>query len=304
MKTEFFEFDSGEKALSAVLWLPEDEPKAVLQITHGMTEHMGRYEAFAQQLTANGVAVCGFDLRGHGKNGDDEEIASFGEGGWEASLDDMRRFCEKMKDRFPSAPYFMMGFSLGSFLLREYLSLYPEGVDGAVIVGTGYQPGAVLSLMKAIVKGECRKAGFDNTTALVKKLSFETYNRKFQPNETDSDWLCADEDELYEYIRDPLCRKYISAGLFYQLLDSMKKTGKKNAAVTWRKDMPVLLLSGASDPVGSDGKGVEAVSRRLKKLGMTNVTVQLFPNGRHDIFHEKKSGNAKEVALAVLRFMK
>ena len=304
MKTEIFEFHSGEKALSAVLWLPDGEPNAVLQIAHGMTEHIGRYEALAEQMTANGVAVCGFDLRGHGKNGEDEEIATFGEGGWQATLGDMRLFCENVKQRFPNAPYFMMGFSLGSFLLREYLSLYPEGVDGAVIVGTGYQPGAVLSVMKAIVKGECRKAGFDDTTALVKKLSFETYNQKFQPNETDSDWLCADEDELYEYIRDPLCRKYISAGLFYQLLDSMKRTGKKNAARRWRKDMPVLLLSGASDPVGSEGKGVEAVSRQLKKLGMTNVTVQLFPNARHDIFHEKKSGNAESAITAVLNFMK
>ena len=304
MKTEFFAFDSGETALSAVLWLPEEEPKAVLQIAHGMTEHIGRYEVLAEQMTANGVAVCGFDLRGHGKNGDDDEIATFGEGGWQGTLDDMRLFYEKMKDRFPSAPYFMMGFSLGSFLLREYLSLYPEGIDGAVIVGTGYQPGAVLAIMKAIVKGQCRKAGFDDTTALVKKLSFETYNQKFQPNETDSDWLCSDEDELYEYIRDPLCRKYISAGLFYQLLDSMQRTGKKNAARHWRKDMPVLLLSGANDPVGSDGKGVEAVSRRLKKLGMTNVTVQLLPNARHDIFHEKKSGNAEAATLAVLQFVK
>jgi alpha-beta hydrolase superfamily lysophospholipase len=300
MKTELFDFCSGDDRLSAALWLPEGEPRAVLQIAHGMTEHIGRYAEFAEKLTARGVAVCGFDLRGHGKNGGNEEIASFGEGGWERTLDDMRRFYTEMKKRIPRAPYFMMGFSLGSFLLREYLSLYPEDLQGAVIVGTGYQPGFVLSLISAIVKGECRKAGFDGTTALVKKLSFETYNEKFRPNETDSDWLCADGDELYEYMRDSLCRKYISAGLFLQLLGSMKRTGKSRAASKWRRDMPVLLLSGEDDPVGNGGKGVGTVSKRLKKCGMTDVTVRLFANARHDLLHEKQSGNADEAVKTLL----
>ena len=303
MKTDFFEFSSENKLLSAVAWLPESEPTAVLQITHGMTEHIGRYETLAEQMTASGIAVCGFDLRGHGKNGDDEEVASFGENGWQLSLNDMRNFFEEMKKRVPNAPYFMMGFSLGSFLLREYLSLYPDDVDGAVIIGTGYQPAWILSIMKAIVKGEWKKAGFDNTTMLVKKLSFETYNQKFQPNETDSDWLCADEDELFEYMRDPLCRKYISAGLFWQLLDSMKRTGKRKAASVWKTDMPVLLLSGENDPVGNNGKGVRLICQQLKKLGMTDVTMQLFPNARHDLLHEKKSGNADEAIKSLLRWM-
>ena len=304
MKTDFFEFRSEDKLFSAVLWLPEIKPKAVLQITHGMTEHIGRYEAFAEQMTASGIAVCGFDLRGHGKNGNDEEVASFGENGWQHTLNDMRKFFEEIKKHIPNVPYFMMGFSLGSFLLREYLSLYPNDVDGAIIIGTGYQPAWILSIMKAIVKGEWKKAGFDNTTALVKKLSFETYNQKFQPNETDSDWLCADEDELFEYMRDPLCRKYISAGLFWQLLDSMKRTGKRKAASAWKKDMPVLLLSGENDPVGNNGKGVKVICQQLRKLGMTDVTMQLFPNARHDLLHEKNSGNAEEAVKSLLHWMK
>jgi alpha-beta hydrolase superfamily lysophospholipase len=303
MKTDFFEFSSEYKLLSAVLWLPEIEPKAVLQITHGMTEHIGRYEEFAEQMTAIGIAVCGFDLRGHGKNGNDEEVASFGENGWQHTLNDMRKFFEKMKKRIPNVPYFMMGFSLGSFLLREYLSLYPNDVDGAIIIGTGYQPAWILSIMKAIVKREWKKVGFDNTTTLVKKLSFETYNQNFQPNETDSDWLCADKDELFEYMKDPFCRKYISAGLFWQLLDSMKRTGKRKAASAWKKDMPVLLLSGENDPVGNNGRGVRAICQQLRKLGMTDITMQLFPNARHDLLHEKNSGNADAAIKSLLHWM-
>ena len=303
METKLFEWHSDEITRTGVLWLPDEKPKAILQITHGMTEHIGRYESFARHMTEHGIAVCGFDLRGHGKNSGDEEIASFGMNGWALALNDMRIFFNEMKKCIPDVPYYMLGFSLGSFLLREYLSLYPDGVDGAVFVGTGYQPSLILSVMKMIVKREWIKEGFDNTSTLVKKLSFETYNQKFKPNETDSDWLCSDEDELYEYIRDPLCRKYISAGLFWQLLDSMKRTGKRKAAQTWKKDMPVLLLSGEKDPVGNDGKGVGVIYRQLKKLGMKDVTLQLFSNARHDLLHEVKSGTSEEATAFLMHWM-
>lgn len=303
MKKEFFEWKSENVVFSGVVWLPEGESRAILQITHGMTEHIGRYEALAERMTKHGIAVCGFDLRGHGKNGNDEEVASFGEGGWQESLNDMHNFSNEMKKRIPETPYFMLGFSLGSFLLREYLSTYPDGVDGAVIMGTGYQPGWVLSIMKAIVKKEWMKSGFDHTATLVKKLSFETYNQKFKPNETDSDWLCSDEDELFEYMRDPLCRKYISAGLFWQLLDAMKRTGKRKSAQAWKKNMPILLLSGECDPVGNDGKGVKMICQQLKKQGMTDVTLKLFPNARHDLLHEKAGGNADAAEIFLLDWM-
>ena len=303
MKTEIFEFQSAECGLSAVLWMPDDQPKAVLQIAHGMTEHMGRYEEFARSLTQADIAVCGFDLRGHGKSGEDAEIASFGEGGWQATLEDLRRFYELIRERFPSLPYFLMGFSLGSFLVRDYLGIYPDGVDGAIIMGTGSQPGGVLAIIKAIVKGEFKKAGFDGTTPLVKQLSFETYNQKFKPNQTESDWLCADHGELSAYIQDPLCRKYISAGLFWQLLDSMQRTGKSQFAAAYKKDLPILLLSGECDPVGSNGKGVQAVYRQWTKLGMTDVAMELFPGARHDLLHEKVSGNAAKAMATIVDWL-
>lgn len=120
MYNETFEFSGCcGMALPAVLWLPDGEPRRILQIVHGMTEHIGRYEAFAKALTAQGIAVAGYDLRGHGQNPGNPDVASFGEGGWEASLEDMRLFFEYLAARFPGVPHDMLGFSLGSFLLRE-----------------------------------------------------------------------------------------------------------------------------------------------------------------------------------------
>lgn len=290
MKKEYFVFDGDTgAALSAVLWEPEGEVKAVLQIAHGMTEHMGRYEAFAESLTLRGVAVAGFDLRGHGRNPGDPDAASFGKDGWKASIEDMRLFFEMLKKRFTGIPHYMLGFSLGSFLLREYLNKYPGGVSGAVIMGTGHQPGWLLSVMMKIVQGQIRKAGFDKTTDLVRQLSFGTYNQKFEPNRTCADWLCADTAALEEYLADPLVRKDISAGLFWELLGSMKRTGLPSAYNGWNRKMPVLMLSGQDDPVGSNGKGVEAVAKCMTKCGVENVTVKLYPGARHDLLREREA---------------
>lgn len=304
MNAERFMFSGSEGTpLCARLYLPNDAPKYILQVTHGMTEHIARYERLAQLLTAQGVVVAGFDMRGHGANTGDSSIASFGEDGWEKTLEDMHLFYEYLQERFEALPHFMLGFSLGSFLLREYLSLHPEQTAGAIIVGTGQQAIPILSTVGAVVKTQLSKCGTDGTTPLVRKMSFETYNRKFAPNRTDFDWLCADEAQLDEYIQDKLCRDDISAGLFYQLLNSMKRTGRSEAYAAWRKDMPVLLLSGQDDPVGDFGKGVRCVEAALRSAGMTNVRLRLFPNARHDLLHEEQSGNAEAARTLISEWL-
>ena len=307
MKTEqFMTIGHGGIHLPAVIWQPEQEIKAVLQITHGMTEHMVRYQALAEYLCRHGIAVAGFDLRGHGKNPGDPEIASFGQGGWAASIEDMRLFYTELQSRFPGVPHYMLGFSLGSFLLREYLTKYPsEGeLAGAIIAGTGHQPGWLLSIMMAIVRGEFKKAGFDGTTDLIRQLSFGTYNQKFKPNRTEADWLCSDTQTLDSYLADPLVRKNISAGLFWELLGSMKRSGSAFEYDGWDTSLPILLISGQDDPVGDAGKGVRAIYNRIKKTGMENVTLNLLPNARHDIFHEEANGTAECVRSALTKWIR
>ena len=294
MKTELFEFTGfqGTK-LPAVIWLPDGEVMAVLQIAHGMTEHMGRFEAFAGALLPRGIAVAGFDLRGHGRNPGNTDVASFGEGGWDASIEDMRLFFALLEQRFSGVAHYMLGFSLGSFLLREYLSKYPDGVAGAIIMGTGQPPVWLLAVMMGIVNGQIKKAGFDNTTDLVRQLSFGAYNQKFKPNRTAADWLCGDRAELDKYLADPLVRKDISSGLFRDLLASMKRTGSPTVYHSWNADLPILLISGQDDPVGSGGKDVQAIYRRMEKSGMKHVTLKLFPKVRHDLLHEETHGAAE-----------
>lgn len=283
--------------LHCKVWVPNDcNPHTILHVIHGMTEHMGRYTELAEHLTSQGIAVAGFDLRGHGLNAGSTRCASFCSGdtgdcsGWQTTLDDIERFSYLLREQFPDAKYFMLGFSLGSFLLRDYLNQYPcEHLSGAIVMGTGDQPGLVLDIMKSIVKNESKRAGSGNTTDLIQKLSFGVYNSKFAPNKSRADWLTSDGSACADYISDSLCRPSISADLFYDLLSSMKRTGKvKNINKNGKlNNFPILLMAGACDPVGDMSKGVERVRQKLMKAGLKAVMYRIYPSGRHDILHEK-----------------
>ena len=296
MKEKTFSIiERNKKTIHGVIWLPDTEIKAILQITHGMTEHIYRYKEFATTLCLHGIAVAGFDLPGHGRNLLSSNIASFGKYGWQSALENIHDFSNYLQHNYPNIQKYILGFSLGSFLVREYLNKYEHIFSGAVIAGTGHQPALVLSIMMSIVKKQIDANGFDNSTPLVKKLSFDTYNNKFKPTSTDFDWLCSDEKQLHDYINDKYCANAISSGLFWQLLASMKRTADKNTYQKWNKNMPVLLISGEDDPVGDAGKGVRQVEKSMKHAGLTNVTMKLYPGARHDILHEEKSGVASNV---------
>lgn len=286
-------------SLPYTLWLPDASPRAVHAVLHGMTEHRGRYSVLAETLTEHGIACAAFDLRGHGEHHGDAACASLGIGGWSGSLSDLDCFTDLLSDRYPDVPLFCLGFSLGSFLLREHIAKTEKNYAGAIILGTGHQPPAVLSVICAIVGSQIKKYGCDAATPLVQKLSFDTYNAKFKPNRTASDWLCADASMLDEYLADPLCKPHISAGLFFDLLSAMKRTGAKNFIHLRKPGMPILLLSGEQDPVGDFGRGVSYVAAALKKAGASDVTCTLYPNARHDLLHEEASGNAALARCAI-----
>ena len=294
MKCENIDFEGvGGKLLPAVIWRPENV-RAVLQVVHGTTEHMGRYQSFAEAMAAFGVAVAGFDLRGHGRNPGDPDVVEFQPGDWQACVEEARLFHEHLRREFPGVPVFMLGFSLGSFVVRDLLNtdFRPAGV---VLVGTGHQPGWLLAIMRRIVAGQIRKVGFDKPSALVRKLSFGVYNDKFKPNRTDVDWLSADEKVVDDYLADPLVRRKTSAGMFWELLGAMQRRSSPKEYDHWDKNLPVLLISGDQDPVGGAGKGVALIHRQMETAGLKHVTLKLIPGGRHAIL----MGNAAEVIKTI-----
>ena len=304
MKTELLHFAGANNyLLPACIWSPEGPVRMVLQVIHGMTEHMGRYALLAEKLTAQGIAVACFDLRGHGQNPGDPTCAAFPETGWSDSLTDMHLFYQFLEGMFPGVPHTMLGFSLGSFLLRDYLSHTSDPVAAAIIAGSGTQPAPVLWVLKKIVRGQIKKYGFTYPAPLVQKLLFGVYNQKFKPNRTSSDWLTGDNDQLDDYLADPLCRKTISSGLCWILMDAIQRTGTLKALSSWPKDLPVLLLGGMDDPVGNMGKGMHQVFHLMQKAGLKKSRLLLLPGARHDILHEISSGAETRATQAILALL-
>ena len=294
MKKEHMEF-SG---LAGYLWTPDVPPRATVLALHGMTEHADRFDSFARAMTDEGIAVAAYDLRGHGRNGGDPDCAAMASGDWAKSIQDIDAALKQLRAMFPDGKLFLLGFSLGSFLVREYMQEPDPKMDGVILIGTGHQPKMLLKLIQSIVKSQIRKVGFTGASPLVRKLSFDSYNQKFRPNRTESDWLCSDEGSLDRFLADPLRRRNIAAGTFYELLCAMERTGQPKA----NGPVPVLLLGGDRDPVGDFGKGTRAVERHLE-YARYPVDCVIFPNARHMLLQEEAGGQAQEARTCILNWI-
>ena len=291
IKNEFY-YPSvdGKTQIHAVEWKPETEIKGVIQIAHGVTEYILRYENFAEFFTQKGFVVVGNDHLGHGQSiAPNGKPMYFGpNGSWNFVVKDIDTCKQMTKKKYPNVPYMILGFSLGSFLVRTYLIDYAqEPLDGAIIMGTGYIPNFKIAIAKMMANKEAKKVGEENTSPVIKSLTFETYNKLFKPNRTAFDWLCSNEEALDEYIKDPLRGENYSAGLFREMLTGMQYTAELKNIQKMNKKMPIFLLSGDKDPVGEFGKGVIKTHEIFKKAGIEDVEIKLYPNLRHDILHEK-----------------
>ncbi len=288
-KSELF-YPSFDKQtnIHMVIWEPDNEVLGVIQIVHGVTEHIMRYEEMAKYYTDKGIAVVGIDLLGHGlSTNNGQKVMYFGPAGsWNYALEDVRRCFVHAKEMYPDVPYTMLGFSLGSFLVRTFMIESSSLVDGVVLVGTGHTSDLEIKIAQSMVKKEEKRYGDNVATDKIRSLTFGTYNKKFAPNKTDYDWLCVSPLALEEYINDSLRGENITVGLFRELLYGMKLSTNKKAIMNMTKVKPMLLLSGNMDPVGNFGKGVEKTYRLYKDAGFSDVEYKLYEGLRHDVLHD------------------
>ena len=291
----------GSHTVHAMEWLPQGQPRAVVQIVHGVAEYVGRYDHVARFLTERGFLVCGEDHLGHGKTVDDGKYGYFGpRGGWDLVARDIRRLRELQGEKYPGVPYVMLGHSMGSFLTRTYLIRWPGTVDGAVLSGTGQEPAPLVALGKALAGGLCLLRGGDSVSPLVNAMSLGAYNKKFAPNRTGADWISRDEAVVDAYLKDPLCTFMPTVAMFRDMMGGLQYIADRNNLARMDKETPVYFLSGDRDPVGAMGKGVEKVVRMFRKAGCRDVSVKLYPEGRHEMFNEL---NRDEVMAALLAWL-
>lgn len=290
---EHFRFPSsdGKTQLHACLWIPDEKIKfrGVLQIAHGVAEHIGRYDDFARYLNEQGIVVAGHDHLGHGQSlPEGGTPVYFGEeNGWMHAVDDIHGLHEILAKRFKRLPHLIMGHSMGSFLTRSYLIRYPGEKKAAILMGTGWQPGYMLTGGSLIAKRFYYKNGGSSTSNFVTELAFGGYNRAFAPNRTGFDWLSADPENVDRYIADPLCGADATVGLFRDMLGGIRFNQKPANLKKMDPSMPVLFISGEDDPVGAMGKGVKRSCAAFQKAGMQDVTLKLYAGLRHEILNEK-----------------
>ncbi|MBQ7294846.1 MAG: lysophospholipase [Clostridia bacterium] len=288
LKNEFtFPSVSGLADIHCASYIPKNgEVKAVLQVAHGMAEHLERYENFARVLCENGIALYINDHLGHGGSvRNDNELGYFGEkDGWKHFVEDCHELTEIAKSENPGKPYIFFGHSMGSFVARAYSLKYSADIDGAVYCGTsGPNPAAGAGIL--ITKLITKLKGDHYRSKLIDKIGFGSYNSKFE-GRTAFDWLSRDNFEVDKYIADKYCGFLFTAPGYGDLFALLGYVSSKEWFANLSKELPVLIISGAMDPVGNYSKGVDQVCDMLKANGKTNVKKILYRDARHEILNE------------------
>ena len=262
-------------------WIPDDTPKAMVYIAHGMGVHALRYGFFAEELNKNGYVVYADDHRGHGKTIVDGKMGVLHEDGWNGTVKDIKQIIDQMKKDYPNLPLFIFGHSWGSFLTQEYMQLYPGESNGIILSGsTGKQGmlGPLIFIGKRIVK----KHGADSEADFIYKLAIEPLSKPFLAEGSSNAWISTIKEEVQKYDDDPLCGFKPTNGYFLEMGLAMKRMWAKKSEAKISKDTPLFIVSGSEDVVSERCKNLYPLIERYKKIGIKDVTYKIYDGARHE----------------------
>lgn len=299
MINEYWLQMADETQLYVKKWFnPDQKPQAIVQLAHGMAEHIERYNDFASFLMKHHIVVYGNDHRGHGKTGTKQgRLGYFSDkNGFDKVTSDQYELTKYIKKEYPGVPVFLFGHSMGSFIARRYIQNYSDEVAGIILSGTGFFPSFTVKMGK-ILSGLLPAK---KPTKLMNHLAFGSYQKKIKHFQTSFDWLSRDDKNVQIYLDDPLSGYIPTARFFYDLMDGLGKIHKQSLNQSIHKELPVLFISGEADPVGNYTKGIWKVAHLYQQIGLNQVQVMLFPGGRHELLHEL---NKEEVYGNVLRWL-
>ena len=274
----------------AYMWEPDEGKNIVgiIQLTHGSCEHSKRYEDFAKFLTDNGYIVYSIDLRGHGLSvKSKEDLGYFGDNnGWNMIVEDLYELTKFIKDKHSNLKIIVLGHSMGSFLARHYAIVHGNEIDGLIATGTAQNPKLILKLGKFLAEKDIKKNGPKHINHTLNNMSYNSFSNQFKPIRTKQDWLTRDEKIVDKFIEDELCGFIFTSSGFRDMFDGLLFITDKENIEKMPKELPVLLLSGKSDPVGSNGKMVIKAYEEYKKAGIKNIQMKLYDDMRHEILNE------------------
>ena len=304
MREEFFFTSScGNTEIRGIAWKPKGEIKAVLQIGHGMAEHIERYSEFAEHLNQCGYYVVGNDHLGHGKS-----VSSAGDYGYfygkqgnDYLIKDMHLLRERASKEHPTLPYFMLGHSMGSTLLRQYILRYGEGLDGVIFSGiVGHESSTTLLVAKSLCRFIGAFRGVHYRSKLLDGLVFGKFDKMTADSSSKGSWVTRDLEELKKYTEDELCGFIFTTNGYYHLFDGLLCLNDKKATSHFPKNLPILIVSGAKDPVGGFEVGIRKVYESFIEKGATNITLNIYQDARHEVLNEI---NREEVYQDIEKWM-
>jgi len=296
-----FESADGRTDLNVVMWLPNGRPRAAVQIIHGMAEFIERYDAFARFLNEHQIMVIGHDHLGHGDSVDAEHplYGYFSKGNSPDILtSDTANVTAYLKKRFPTLPLFLLGHSMGSFILRNYLQTQTHPVDGAIVMGTSSERREAAHALR-ILRVLNRTSG-TKFNPVMDKLIFLNYNQPFKQDNLTFSWLSKNQENVRWYEANDKTGFPFTNNGYYTLMSLIHHGAGKKWYESISRTLPFLIISGEMDPVGNYGKGPRKVAQELQEGHFDDVTLQLYHDLRHEILHEAE---ADIVMLDLLNWM-
>ena len=266
--TEFRFISTDGLSIVCARWQSRGPVRAVVQIAHGMGEHIGRYVDTIDILVSAGLTVYGNDHRGHGRTApDSKHLGDFGEGGFSLLVEDMFRLSSIAQEENPDRPFVLLGHSMGSFAAQQYLLDYSREIDGLILSGSGALDGLALLVSSAP----------PGTNIL---------NAPFEPARTPVDWLSRDNAVVDAFLRDPLCFQALQPASFASFLGAAPRLSDAVSLRRIRNDLPIYVFSGSEDPVGQQLEGVRVLIERYREAGISDLSIDSYPGGRHEMLNE------------------
>ena len=277
---------SDAATITTYSWKTEGPPRGVVQIAHGLAEHALRYDRLARALTGAGYHVVASDHRGHGRSvASEKDLGSFGEGGWAGLVADVMALGRELRARHPGLPLFLVSHSMGSFAAQQVVLEASDLYAGVVLSGST----ALDVMATALAQGGGGGGG-----------DLSVFNAGF-PHRTGYEWLSRDEAEVDKYVADPLCGFALPADTIPQLFSAAPRLADPAALGGIRGGLPLLIVSGQADPLAGNGQLVGLLAQRYRDAGLSDVTLRVYPEARHEIFNET---NREEVTALVLSWLK
>ena len=300
-KFEDFSFESstGVNVLHARKCIPDGKPRAVVQIEHGVADHISRYDGLMEYLAENGIVCVGDDHLGHGESIREPEQQGFfnEEDGWNCVVKDVDTLRDLTRRDYPDLPYIFFGHSMGSFVVRTYLIQHPDKYDAAILSGTGHQNKLMILAGYTAASLMTRSKGPMGDGKKLNDMAFGSYCKKIPNPRTEFDWISRDEAAVDKYIADPYCGFVCKVSLYRDMMAGVKFITNQKNIDKMNKEAPVYFMSGDADPVGDYGVGVERAYRAFCNAGLKDVTIRLYPGGRHEMLNETNKEDVKKDIL-------